>query len=53
MTIQDFNQALNEQGSSDYETFAVLRQARVRAVLDDPADGGPVATPGWHEWAVG
>ena len=48
MTIQDFNQALNES-SSNHEAFAALRQAEVRARLDDSAE--PTAPGGWLEWA--
>lgn len=46
MTIQDFNEALNEQGSGSCQTFAVLRQAAVREALEDPA--GDAA--GWELW---
>lgn len=48
MTIQDFNEALKEQGSSYYRAFAELRQARVREVLDDPAAAGDAGP--WMPW---
>lgn len=44
MTIQDFDQALQEQGSEIQQNFGRLKQMDVREALDDAP-----ATP-WTAW---
>ena len=45
MTIQDFNEALNEQQSTQLRSLAELKQDRVRAMLS-----AAVEPSGWPEW---
>lgn len=42
MTIQDFDQALQEQGSEIQQAFGMLRRIEVGGGLDDG--------PGWTAW---
>lgn len=47
MTIHDFSEALQEQGSKIHDAFALMRQPRIQ---DDIGPDAPGGLDGWVQW---